>query len=97
MPGRVDAAGEVAALANEASDEEKGGTDVVAGEDVEELLGAGVVGSVVVGEGVFVWVASGEDGAAEELGGGPHGGVVVSTCGKAGGRGCGAEGGEHWD
>ena len=63
----VDAAGEVPALANEASDEEECGADVVKGEEIEKLLGAGVVGTIVVGESVFVRVVSSEDGPAEDL------------------------------
>ena len=67
VTGGVNAAGQLAALADEATDEEEGSADVVAGEEFEKLLSAGVVGPVVVGEGVFAGVASGEDGSAEDL------------------------------
>ena len=95
----VDAAGEVGALADEATDEEEGRADVVSGEDFEKLLSAGVVGAVVIGEGVFVRVLSGEDRPAEDLRRGPHGGVEVSADGETSGDseagGSGAESGEH--
>ena len=91
----VDSAGEVAALADEASDEEECGADIVASEEIEQLFGAGVVGAIVVGDGIFIGVAPGEDGPAEELGLGPHGGVVVSANGEAGGRCSACDGGEH--
>jgi len=97
VSGGADAAGEVAAVADETSDEEEGGADVVAGEDVEQLFGAGVVGTVVVGEGVFDGVAAGEECSAEDLRGGPDGGVVVASNGEAGGSSCGGDGGEHCD
>ena len=97
VSGGMDAAGELAALADEASDEEEGRADVVEGEDFKEPLSAGIVRAVVVGEGVFVGVVSGEDGPAEDLRRGPHGGVEVSADGEAGGRRNSGERGKHWD
>src|ERR1700758_3559063 len=97
VSGGVNAAGEVAAVADEASDEKEGCADVVPGKDFKQLRGAGIVGTVVVGEGVFVGVAPGEDSPAEDLRRGPHGSVEVSADGKPGRCGSGAEGGEHWD
>ncbi len=60
-------AGDGWALADEVSDHEEGGADVVAGEKFEERIGGNVVGAVVVGERYFVGVAAGDDGVAEEL------------------------------
>jgi len=94
----VHAAGEVAALTDEASDEEEGRADIVADEDFKKPLGARVIGAVIVGQGVFVGVVSGEDSSAEDLRRWPHGGVGVSASGETGRRGDGgAESGEHWN
>ena len=67
------------------AEQEKGGADVVLGEDFEELGGPLGVGAVVEGEGEFVGLARGDEGGAEELGGWPEGGVGVSAAGETDG------------
>lgn len=95
VPGGMDAAGEFAALANEAPDKEEGRGYVVAGENFKDLLGAGVIGTVIIGEGILIGIEAREDGLAKDLRGRPHGGVGVSAAGEANCReGCN-EGGEH--
>ena len=68
MAGGCDGASDVRTLTDVVADEEKGGADVVLGEDVEETFGGKVVGAVVVGEGDLVRVRSGDEELAEELG-----------------------------
>ena len=82
VPGLVDLLDQRALGGGVFAEQEKGGADVVLGEDFEELGGPLGVGAVVEGEGEFVGLARGDEGGAEELGGWPEGGVGVSAAGE---------------
>jgi len=69
------AAGELDLGLGELADHEKCGVDVVLGEDVEEARRPCRIGAVVEGEGELARAARGDEGAAEDLRGGPVGGV----------------------
>ena len=68
MSGCSDGAGNLWTLANVAADEEEAGADVVLGEHVEKELSDDIVRAIVEREGDFVWIASGYERLAEELG-----------------------------
>ena len=100
VSGCGDGADDLRALTDVAADEEEGGADVVAGEDVEKALGDDVVGAVVVGEGDFVGIAAGDEDFAEDLGLRGESGVGAATGEEAGsGESCGRRrdgGGVHY-
>lgn len=91
MTGGCDGASDLWALTDVVADEEECGAGVVLGEYVEEAFGGEVVGAVVVGEGDLVWVRSGDEELAEELGlRGERGvGDGAGCCGCGGEEGCG--------
>ena len=67
VSGGGDGADDLGALADEAADEEKAGSDLVAGEDFEEAMGGFVVGAVIVGEGDLVRTAWCDEDLPKEL------------------------------
>ncbi len=83
VPGGVDAADELRALADEAADHEEGRARVVGGQHLEQRFGGGVVGAVVVGQRGFVGVVAGDECVAEELRAGAERGVGEGRGGVA--------------
>ena len=94
VAGCGDGSGKVGTLADEATDEEEGGVDLVAGEDFEEAFGGGGVGTVVVGEGDLVGIGARSEDFAEDLGVRPEGGVGGCSGEKSG---CCEDGGGFGD
>lgn len=94
VAGCGDGSGKVGTLADEATDEEEGGADLVAGEDFEEAFGGGGVGTVVVGEGDLVGIGARSEDFAEDLGVRPEGGVGGCSGEKSG---CCEDGGGFGD
>jgi len=91
VSGGCDGASDGGTLLDVAADEEERGAGVVAGEDFEETFGGDVVGTVVVGEGDFVWVLAGYEDFAEYLGLGGECGVGECACGGGGEKCCDSE------
>jgi hypothetical protein len=83
VAGGVNATGDFWPLPDESAHHEERGSGVMAGEDIEELVSGGIVGTVVVGERDFVGIAARDDGSAEELRTWTEGCVR-----KGAGRGC---------
>ena len=96
VTGGVNSADNLRTLADETADQKKSGADVVHGEDVQQLKCIWVVGAVIIGEREFVRVTTANDGVAENLRSGPHGGIGVSARGKRGRSSGGGDGGKHW-
>jgi hypothetical protein len=90
VAGGMNSADDVRALTDEAADHEESSAGFVAGENVEQPVGVGVVGAVVVGEGDFFGIATRDEGATEELG--PRAeGCVGERAGCGCGDGCSAK------
>ena len=75
MAGGGDLADEAGISLGAAANEEECGADIAAGEKLEEARGPGGVGAVVEGEGELAGARRGDERGAEELRGGPAGGV----------------------
>jgi hypothetical protein len=88
VSGGADGTRYVGALADEPSNEKKGGAHLVLGEHVQQLLGVGIVRAVVVGKGKFIRIGASNDGTAKDLRGGPHRRVGVPSGSE---NGCGAD------
>ena len=82
MPRAGDGRHYVGALAGECANDEKCGPDAVVSEDFQKAESVGVIGPVVVGEGDFAGVRSGDYCLAEYLRCRPHRGVSVTARGQ---------------
>lgn len=89
MAGVGDAASERVLGFGELADHEECGMDVVFGEDVEQARRPCGVRAVVEGEGKLARGAWGDESAAEDLRGGPVGGVGDGACSKTDTASCG--------
>ena len=75
VTGGDDLADEGGFCLSAAADEKKGGADTAAGEKFEEAGGPDGVGAVVEGEGQLAGARRSDERGAEELRGGPQGGI----------------------
>ena len=69
---------------DEVADHEKGGANIVFGQDIEQARSPRGVRAIIVGESELARTARRNEGAAEELGAGPSGGVGVPADANSG-------------
>jgi len=94
VAGLDDLAGELGALVDVASDQEKSCVDIVLREDFQQAQGVWVVGAIIVSQCELPGSArQAGEGAAEPLSGGRHG--LVAGGGQGGGGCRGEHGSEH--
>src|SRR5271154_836026 len=96
MPCGANSPDNLRTLPHEASNQKKGGADVMPGEHIEQLLRVRIIGTVIIRQGKFAHIRASDDRPAENLRRRPHGGVSISARSDGGRNSGSGKGGKHW-
>ncbi len=89
------AAGDFRTLAYKAAHQEEGRPHLMASQQIEQLQGVGIIRTVIEGEGDFLNIGAGDNGAAEELRSRRLRGIGIAPSRKPGNQTRGDQLGEH--